>query len=65
VADYGGGDVIAVAGPDGERMFSFTRATVPLVDVAGGRLVVLPPDEIGPEQSEGEIGADKREGEQR
>ena len=46
VADYGGGDILAVITPDGDRMFAFTRATVPVVDIAGGRVVIAPPDEV-------------------
>lgn len=45
VFDFGGGDVIEITGPDGGMMVSFTRATVPVVDIAGGRLVVDPPAE--------------------
>lgn len=47
VYDFGAGDVLEVARPDGRlEMLPFTKACVPVVDVAGGRLVVAPPDEI-------------------
>lgn len=47
VYDFGAGDVLEVARPNGRlEMLPFTKACVPVVDVAGGRLVVAPPDEI-------------------
>ena len=46
VFDFGGGDVIEIGGPDGAAMFPFTRAVVPVVDLAAGRLVVEPPAEV-------------------
>lgn len=60
VFDFGGGDVIEVLGPSGTVMFPFTRAVVPVVDVAGGRLVVEPPIEIEarPEGAEEDGGKD-------
>jgi 16S rRNA processing protein RimM len=50
--DFGGGDVIEVAGPGGTRMLPFTRAVVPVVDLSGGRLVIEPPEEVeaGPKE---------------
>ena len=45
VPDYGGGDLLEIA-PDGARrtaLLPFTKAFVPIVDVAGGRLVIDPP----------------------
>lgn len=53
VFDFGGGDVVEIAGPQGSVMLPFTRAAVPLVDVAGGRLVVEPPEEIEGERRPG------------
>lgn len=41
VHDFGAGDVIEVAGPK-ELMLPFTRAAVPTVDIAAGRLVADP-----------------------
>lgn len=56
VYDFGAGDVLEVARPDGRlELLPFTRACVPVVDVAAGRLVVALPDEIevrAPEQGE-------------
>jgi 16S rRNA processing protein RimM len=43
--NFGAGDLIEVrpaAGPD-TVMLPFTQSVVPLVDVAGGRIVVAPP----------------------
>lgn len=39
VHDFGAGDVVEIAGAP-ERMVPFTRAAVPMVDIAAGRLVV-------------------------
>jgi 16S rRNA processing protein RimM len=51
VFDFGGGDVIEIVGPNGAVMLPFTKAVVPVVDIAGGHLVVDPPIEVeaGPE----------------
>ncbi len=43
VFDFGAGEVLDVRGPEGGLMVPFTRAAVPVVDVAGKRLVVDPP----------------------
>ena len=45
VEDHGGGPYLVLSGPP-ERLVPFTRAAVPVVDVAGGRLVVVPPAEV-------------------
>jgi len=51
VQNFGAGDLIEVEGPDGTtQALPFTRAAVPLVDIAGGRLVVRWPEEVGPEE---------------
>ena len=43
--DFGAGDLIEYVGTDGQsRMLPFTEAAVPEVDLAGGRLVVDPPE---------------------
>ncbi len=56
--DFGAGDVVEVAAPDGGLLvLPFTKAVVPTVDLAGGRLVVDPPGEVGPEG--GEAAAEK------
>ncbi|MEN0075879.1 MAG: ribosome maturation factor RimM [Paracraurococcus sp.] len=51
VEEHGAGAFLALedgpgGGPTGERLIPFTRAAVPVVDIAGGRLVVAPPEEI-------------------
>lgn len=47
VENYGAGDFLEVEGPDGKsRLLAFTRAVVPEIDIAGGRLVAVPPEEI-------------------
>ncbi|MDD2704507.1 MAG: ribosome maturation factor RimM [Acidocella sp.] len=44
VLDYGAGTSLELS--PGGRLLPFTKACVPVVDVAGGYVVVLPPDEI-------------------
>jgi 16S rRNA processing protein RimM len=44
VDDHGAGAFLTLSGPP-ERLVPFTRACVPVVDVAGGRVVVEPPAE--------------------
>jgi len=47
VENYGAGDFLELERPDGKLLLlAFTRAVVPEVDIAGGRLVALPPAEI-------------------
>jgi 16S rRNA processing protein RimM len=47
IHNFGAGDIIEVAPPNGATMLlPFTNAVVPLVDVAGGRVVIELPDEI-------------------
>jgi 16S rRNA processing protein RimM len=47
VENHGAGDVLAVERPDGrELLLPFTKAAVPLIDFAGGRLVAEPPVEV-------------------
>lgn len=47
VRNFGAGDILEVApGAGGETLLlPFTKAVVPTIDVAGGRVVVEPPDE--------------------
>jgi 16S rRNA processing protein RimM len=45
VEDHGAGTFLVLEGPP-ERMLPFTRAVVPVVDLAGGRIVVVLPDEV-------------------
>lgn len=47
VQDFGAGDIIEVKRADGTlEMFAFTRETVPVVDIAGGRIVIRPPASV-------------------
>lgn len=45
VHDFGAGDVLEIARGDAPPVLvPFTRAAVPVVDIAGGRLVIAPPE---------------------
>lgn len=56
IADFGAGDVLDIARPQGSSfMIPFTKAVVPVVDVAGGHLVVDLPD-YAPDEDEDEQG---------
>lgn len=47
VVDHGAGDILEVTAPGGPaRLFTFTAAVVPVVDIAGGRVVIDPPPEV-------------------
>ncbi|MBV9633028.1 MAG: ribosome maturation factor RimM [Methylobacteriaceae bacterium] len=47
VRNFGAGDLLEIAPPTGEaRLLPFTKPVVPVVDLAAGRLVVIPPREI-------------------
>lgn len=58
VEEYGAGPFLVIQGGAGgqasERLVPFTKAAVPVVDVAGGRVVVVPPAEVVVEPREGE-----------
>jgi 16S rRNA processing protein RimM len=58
VHDFGAGDILDIAPPHGPSLLvPFTQAVVPLVDIAAGWLVVVPPpeaDEDMPEEQEEE-----------
>ena len=55
VEDHGAGPYLVLSGPP-ERLVPFTQAAVPVVDVAGGRVVVDPPvDVLG--EAPGQAGA--------
>jgi len=44
VHDFGAGDTLEIDRPEGQPVVvPFTRAVVPVVDIAGGRLVIDPP----------------------
>jgi 16S rRNA processing protein RimM len=51
VEDHGAGAYLVLGGPP-ERLIPFTRAAVPVVDLAGRRLVVVPPAEVAAGASE-------------
>ena len=51
VQNFGAGDILEIERPDeGTLLVPFTKAAVPLVDPAGGRVVVEPPEEIEAQQ---------------
>lgn len=45
VHDHGAGDILEVAGPEGTLLLPFTKAVVPTIDLAAGRIVADPPAE--------------------
>ena len=46
IHNYGASDVIEIARGDGDSvMLAFTRETVPVIDIAGGRIVVAVPED--------------------
>ena len=47
VENFGAGDILEIAPPDGvSLLIPFTNATVPDIDIFGGRLTIVPPAEI-------------------
>jgi 16S rRNA processing protein RimM len=47
VHDYGAGVSLEIARPDAPPLLvPFTRAAVPVVDIAAGRITVIPPEEL-------------------
>jgi len=56
VRNFGAGDILEVAPVAGGEtlMFPFTRAVVPVVSVAEGRVVIEPPEEIEGEDAAGD-----------
>ena len=53
--DFGGGDMIEIAQPDGRGVvLPFTREVVPVVDIAGGRIVVHPPATVAADDGDAE-----------
>jgi 16S rRNA processing protein RimM len=53
--NFGAGDILEVAPAGGGEtlMFPFTRAVVPVVSVAEGRVVIEPPEEVEGEDEQG------------
>ena len=47
VHDYGAGASLEIAREAASLIVPFTRAAVPEIDIAGGRVIVSPPDEVG------------------
>ncbi len=54
VHNFGAGDILVVEGPGGEVTVPFTAAAVPVVDIAGGALVIDPPAEVDGAEVEGD-----------
>jgi len=54
VEDYGAGPFLVIQGAGGERLHPFTKAVVPVVDVAAGRVTVVPPPEVIVRPDEGQ-----------
>ena len=47
IHNFGAGDIIEIAPPHGATLLlPFTNAVVPTVDLAGGRVVIEPPEEV-------------------
>lgn len=46
VHNHGAGDILEVSGAGGGLLLPFTKAAVPTVDLAAGRIIADPPDEI-------------------
>jgi 16S rRNA processing protein RimM len=46
VEEHGAGAFLALETPRGEVLLPFTKACVPVVDLAGGFVTVVPPDEV-------------------
>ncbi|WP_299360228.1 ribosome maturation factor RimM [uncultured Paracoccus sp.] len=44
IYDHGAGDILELLGPRGTLLIPFTRAAVPTVDLAAGRIVADPPE---------------------
>jgi 16S rRNA processing protein RimM len=52
VHDHGAGALIEIRSAEGaELLVPFTKLAVPTVDIAGGRVVVVPPEEVEPEEA--------------
>lgn len=44
IHDHGAGDILEITGPSGVVLIPFTKAAVPTVDLAAGRIVADPPE---------------------
>lgn len=59
LADFGAGEVLDIGRAEGGSfMVPFTKAAVPVIDLAGGRLVVVPPDYAPDEKDEEGVSGD-------
>jgi 16S rRNA processing protein RimM len=59
VEDFGAGSIVTLRDENGrEALFPFTRAVVPAVEIAAGRIVIVPPEEqvVPPQPGEAEAG---------
>lgn len=55
IHNFGAGDIIEIAPPKGATMLlPFTNAVVPIVDIAGGRVVIELPQEIEGDEPDGD-----------
>jgi 16S rRNA processing protein RimM len=62
VHDFGAGDILEIAPARGATWYlSFTRATVPEVDIAGGKIVAVRPGEVSAQSPGGEAPDDEGE----
>ena len=47
VQNYGAGDVVEIRQVSGDEVFfPFTRQTFPVIDIAGGKIVIAPPETV-------------------
>lgn len=52
--DFGAGDMIEIKPLRGKPLvYPFTKAVVPVVDIAGGRIVIAPPNEVEGDEGRG------------
>jgi 16S rRNA processing protein RimM len=56
VLNFGGGDILEITPKDGGEtlLIPFTKAAAPIIDIANGFVVVVPPDEVETEGDEAE-----------
>lgn len=60
IHNYGAGDIVEIRLADGStQMFPFHEAVVPQIDIAAGRMTIVPPEEI---EAEDAIAASSRPG---
>ena len=59
VHDFGAGELIELEGPGATLMLPFTQVVVPIVDLKGRRIVVVPPEVTGDEREDAEEDAEE------